>query len=84
MSKVNDGGQAFPQPLCYSPEGEAWPAYPGMSLRDWFAGQALAGICANGHTPWSPNVADIEDAEVARAAYDLADAMLGARVKGGA
>lgn len=83
MTTNNEGGQAFPShPILYS-SADAHQAQ-GMSLRDWFAGQALAGICANGHTPWSPNVADIEDAEVARAAYDLADAMLAARAKGGA
>jgi hypothetical protein len=51
----------------------------GMTLRDWFAGQALAGILANADTPWSPNVAEIDDIDVARAAYDMANAMLAAR-----
>lgn len=40
-------------------------------LRDWFAGQALAGLAANGSGP--PNEHD------ARLAYELADAMLLAR-----
>ena len=44
-----------------------------MTLRDWFAGQALAGIMAN------PNVVSIADAEVVKAAYQHADAMLDAR-----
>ena len=38
MTKPNDGGPAFPSDRF----GEL-----GMSLRDWFAGQALAGIMAN-------------------------------------
>jgi hypothetical protein len=39
---VEDGGPAFP---C---EGYGqWAPHPGMSLRDWFAGHALAGIIAN-------------------------------------
>lgn len=43
-----------------------------MSLRDWFAGQALAGILAGSNTggTW---------ADDARSAYLAADAMLAAR-----
>jgi hypothetical protein len=41
--------------------------YPGMSLRDWFAGQALSGLMA--HVRYSPR-------DAARQAYDIADAML--------
>lgn len=43
----------------------------GMSLRDWFAGQALAGIFA---TPQP-----IELSEAAECAYDMADEMLECR-----
>lgn len=42
MSKRDDGGPAFP-----SGHGEL--GLEGMSLRDWFAGQALAGIMAQSH-----------------------------------
>lgn len=41
---------------------------PGMTLRDWFAGQALTGI-ADTHLLYG-------DANVAAAAYNLADAMM--------
>lgn len=69
--KPNDGGPAFP-----SPEHRAFDSprllapTAGMSLRDWFAGQALIGLSA------------VYDSEVTRAeseaarAYELADAML--------
>lgn len=43
MSKINDGGNAFP----YQTGTEAQYAgesLPGMSLRDWFAGQVLSAI----------------------------------------
>ncbi len=38
MAKINDGGPAFPIP------GEGWP---GMTLRQYYAGQMLAGMMAN-------------------------------------
>ena len=36
---MNDGGPAFPRPSNEITEGCS-----GMSLRDWFAGQAIIGI----------------------------------------
>jgi hypothetical protein len=45
-----------------------------MTLRDYFAAQALAGICAN-----QDNRVYGNSMEFARAAYRLADAMLKAR-----
>lgn len=52
---------------------------PGMSLRDWFAGQVIGGIVAD------PTVRRIEytATELARKAYVLADAMIAEREKGG-
>lgn len=46
-----------------------------MSLRDWFAGQALAGMCAN--SAWD----GVSWASTTLAAYDAADAMLAERAK---
>lgn len=68
MNKRKDGGTAFPTPY---PGGAA----PGMSLRDWFAGQALAGFLAG-----SPD-ADCGPKGYAHDAYQIADAMLEARGK---
>lgn len=52
----------------------------GMSLRDWFAGQALAGISAH---PTGPHKMMGEGARQAHArwAYAAADAMLAERAK---
>ena len=77
MAFKTTGGPAFPS----EGEGHGNPKYhsPGMTLRDWFAGQALAGITANSYTPWTPDAADISDETLAKSAYDLADAMLAAR-----
>jgi hypothetical protein len=46
-----------------------------MSLRDWFAGQALAGIMCNG---WMPGP---DRMPIAMLAYELADKMLVERAK---
>lgn len=50
----------------------------GMTLRDYFAGQALSGMF-NGAYAWSDNSPDT----IAENAYIIADAMLSAR-QGGA
>ncbi|MFJ2526242.1 hypothetical protein ACIOWB_24260 [Pseudomonas capeferrum] len=47
----------------------------GLTIRDHFAAKALQGICAHPDT-WGRQVN-----EVAQVAYELADAMLAARVK---
>ena len=47
---IDNGGPAFPVPeggLRYGPEGYTAAQFPGtegMSLRQWYAGQALAGL----------------------------------------
>lgn len=63
----DDGGNAFPW-------GEHGTRIGGMSLRDWFAGQALGTAYCNETT------ADAD--KVAEWAYQIADAMLAARVIG--
>jgi hypothetical protein len=47
----------------------------GMTLRDWFAGQALAGAMA------SPNLVVTEYSQIARELFEMADAMLAEREK---
>lgn len=79
MSTDTDGGPAFPHPGSRLPTGEA-ETYPelGMSRRDWFAGQALAGFAA---AMPAGNRVDLGMGQTngdlwARAACALADAML--------
>ena len=69
-----DGGPAFP---LNSPSAtpEYMPKRDGMSLRDYFAGQALAGLLAN------PNTRETRT-DTALAAYFIADALLKARTQG--
>lgn len=53
----------------------------GMSLRDWFAGQAVVGILAGNDLSDLP---PYDETHLAKAAFNLADAMLAARKEGGA
>ena len=66
--KPKDGGPAFP---C-GPDGGCGP-WPGMALRDWFAGQALAGMGSVNCDP------DYDYPVCAEIAYRFSDAMLKAR-----
>jgi len=57
---------------------------PGMDLRDWFAGQALAGWMATyGDTPEHPATLESSDTvyaeNIAQSSYLIADAMIKAR-----
>lgn len=67
-SERNDGGQVFPVSVTYSPHSGVVNGFTGMTLRDWFAGQALAGLMANLHCAGN-------EASVLKA-YKIADAML--------
>ena len=69
----NDGGAAFPQ--AFDPSGDIDP-HGGMTLRDYFAAQALTGYLAYSH-PASIMGTFID--ESAKVAYEYADAMLKAR-----
>lgn len=96
--KVEDGGAAFPtgshylyqrEPIGCEPSGQRIPVYspstPGMSLRDWFAGQALVGLLAASGTLRAPKgSSDVLCEAMAIASYEFADAMLTARKSGAA
>jgi len=67
---INDGGPAFPRPatdycLCQQ----------GMTLRDYFAGQALAGLSGNPREDYSGTTREDKAVE----SYRQSDAMLAAR-----
>lgn len=66
-----NGGRVFPNAI---PTQNGTIYAPGMSLRDWFAGQALAGLLAD-HT------LDLGFGEYAEKSYRMANAMLAARAK---
>jgi uncharacterized protein YodC (DUF2158 family) len=66
MADIKDGGPAFPH------QGYS---HQGLSIRDWFAGQALAGLIVV-----HPQVNGLD--ALAVDAYRIADAMLAEREKG--
>ena len=78
MSKTNDGGFAFPNaPNGCTDSGEwAAPIFPGMTLRQWYAGQAIIGIAnvdeRGGGSPdyklWAANAFLLADAMLAEGA----------------
>lgn len=73
-----DGGPAFPGKIEVgkSAVNDTNYEYPhGMSLRDWFAGQALAGWGAGKRTSLDQHQPEY----IAASCYTLADAMLKAR-----
>jgi hypothetical protein len=88
MTEKHDGGPAFPNPYI-----EADPLEKGMTLRDWFAGQAdITGslavvdrdICENlcGPAPAQTDTIDLfkwQAKVLATLRYIAADAMLEAR-----
>lgn len=64
-----------------TPEGGTYIA-GGLTLRDWFAGQALSGmIAATGREDRREEVDEITKSKV-RSAYRYADAMLAERDRG--
>jgi hypothetical protein len=75
-----DGGPAYPS--IYEQQGgndsgsAVFFSNPGMSLRDYFAGQALAGYSSLDFV-----YQNIGHPAVAQMAYDAADAMLSERAK---
>lgn len=79
MSEHNDGGPAFPSPPLRYQVGDDGTeirllGFHGMSLRDWYAGQALVGLLA---CPESEGTIKT----MADYAYEYADAMMKRRKK---
>ena len=66
---IDNGGPAFP--FIASPESHC--VYTGMTLSDWFAGQAMSALIVD------PERFDQTREECARLSYLMADAMLSAR-----
>lgn len=74
-TKIDNGGPAFPRSFSEDhARTEMEYAAPGMSLRDWFAGQIITGILLS---PGQNGAEAQKRADVAAAwAYELADEMI--------
>lgn len=71
--QLKHGGPAFPVPAIHHPDGSI-DQFTGMTLRDYFAGKALAGMLADSNMNHpAPKCAALS--------YALADAMLAERAK---
>jgi len=81
-----DGGPVFPQiqQEAFEGGGSSLSISGGLSLRDYFAGQALAGLAAGFSEEYREKLADGTYGGMvpARAAYTLADALIKARTQG--
>lgn len=85
--KIDDGGPAFAGGLFEPQHGgsnDREPWNPGMSLRDWLAGQALPAACtlAFGNIGQASTMGFLPEEWAAKIAYSVSDAMIAAR-KGG-
>lgn len=65
----NDDETAFPVAI-----GQTAADMKGLSMRDWFAGMAMAGMCAA-----EPPASSQPSSRVAEWAYELANQMMEAR-----
>ncbi len=87
MSERDTGGPAFPSLDIYEGYNRDRNEYEvksettcGMTMRDWFAGQALIGLAASMNSAMRRKYTDgVADGREARLAYRIADAMLNAR-----
>ena len=80
MSAKRDGGPAFPETIyAGNSNRHAADETPGMTLRDWFAGQALAGILAFPGAVEGNRTKSYRT--VVNTAYGYADAMIEERSK---
>lgn len=81
---VNDGGPAFPTPVCEEPHCEScesksagtgifFGGTQGMTLRDYFAAKAMQGMLS------TDRFGTASEETIADWAYEQADAMLRAR-----
>jgi len=80
-AQKDDGGPAFPVVLPNNNSDGKPYWFEGMTLRDWFAGQALIGALAAMANPKCNLLAGVEWGKMSSECYKAADAMLAQRKK---
>jgi hypothetical protein len=85
---IDDGGPAFPCPSFHEDATGSWPkGFPGISMRDYFAGQALAGMIASESFQGKQRMSALAKQGIdvagfyAMSSYALADAMITERAR---
>ena len=81
MTKINDGGPAFPFdstiPCSCGKSLERTGEFGrGMTLRDWFAGKALQGYMAGLLSNPETFIPDLKSDQMTKTVYVIADSML--------
>lgn len=79
MTSKNDGGPAFPVLELDQRSGNVFAQHMGMTLRDWFAGQASEKDIEPYRSFWKDERLVLREREAARYAY--AEAMIAERAK---
>ena len=86
MSKIKDGGPAFPRSIIYANSDNPFEIVQGLSLRDYFAAKAMQAMIDkfNIHLSHYGNEQEEEEIShlyllVATSAYNYANAMLAER-----
>lgn len=88
-SKIDDGGPAFPHlqktvsPHTGDHRWEITESYPGMTLRDWFAGQAMQALVSDPEwrEQWVQGSWSAAHGNAAEIAYQYAEAMIAEKRK---
>ena len=82
MNTKPDGGPAFPHPINKHEAGMQYKIVDGMSLRDWFAGQALAAGLNGLEGVIGPDESQADFGKrMSAMSYAIADAMIAERSK---
>jgi hypothetical protein len=72
---------AFPYPAVVSQGEQHWPGHNGMTMREWYAGQALAGLIANSDLADLMKSTGLATEKAAEVCFALADAMIAESAK---
>lgn len=82
MAEPDDGGPAFPHSYATPSGPAAYDDHGGMTLRDWFAGQAMSALAEGAGNALVEGRAHDVIRLIAGLSYRIADAMVEERARG--